>query len=472
VNAALDDYRWLATRRGFEELLILTVGNEAVAPFRLNPFEVPAGVRVGSHIAGLLACFDAAFGLWDPLPAIYNRALRSAYARRGIASDTRAGADQQGNWPTLGDFVTEMRRQTESLDYAGEVRSNIIAASQLRAETLAEGACATTLDCVRSYPIGELLRRPTVLELAEIGDNEKEQTFLMALVLQTMTEYYKASRASGDLAHVTVVEEAHRLLGKPVAGGDVKEGNAQARAAQAFANTLAENRKYGEALVIVEQVPGKLVEDVYKNTNLKLMHRLPAEDDRKLIGATMRFSPDQERYASTLEPFTAFAYHSALDRPALVKLPDVRDDAARAVGLTRAPLATDTDLAATFRLTAQAVPDLDAAIAPFTECEGCQSRCMFRTRAATAVWPEQAAALKARVLAYPASEQQRRDWWRTTIADVRNVGAAAAPANLTPQQRLDYEACVMIHLCRQFWRRDILPWARLFRKNAEQSGAP
>jgi uncharacterized protein DUF87 len=471
VNSTLDDYRWLATRPGFEDMLVLTVGNEAVAPFRLNPFEVPPGVRVGSHIAGLLACFDAAFGLWDPLPAIYNRALRAAYSRRGIIQDTRSDGAPPGGWPTLGDFVAEMRRQTEALDYAGEVRSNIIAASRLRAETLAEGACATTLDCVRSYPISELLRRPVVLELAGVGDNEKEQTLLTALVLQTMTEFYKAGREGDGLAHVTVIEEAHRLLGKPIVGGDVKEGNAQARAAQAFANTLAENRKYGEGLVIVEQVPGKLVEDAYKNTNLKLMHRLPAEDDRRLIGATMRFSPDQERYASTLEPFTAFAYHDALDRPALVRLPNVRADAARTAGLDRAPLADDAHLATTFRRVAQEVPELDAAIAPYAECEGCRSRCLFRTRAAASAWPERAAELKQRVQAYPAGAQARSDWWRDTMTQVRSVGAAAAPADPTPQQRLDYDSCVLIHMCRQFWRRDILPWVRLFRERAEDQGA-
>lgn len=200
-----------------------------------------------------------------------------------------------------------------------------MAASRLRAESLAEGACGSTLDVTRSYPVAELLRRPVVLEPAAIGDNEKEQSLVTALILQTMTEHYKANRPGGSLSHVTVIEEAHRLLGRPLAqSGDAKEGNAQARAAQAFANTLAENLKYGEGVVIVEQVPGKLVEDAYKNTNLKVMHRLPAAADRELIGGTMRFSPDQERYAATLEPFHAFAHHDRLDRPALITVPDVR----------------------------------------------------------------------------------------------------------------------------------------------------
>ena len=471
VNSDQDDYRWLATQPGFEEMVVFTVGDEAVAPYRLNPFEVPAGVRISSHIAGLLACFDAAFGLWDPLPAIYNRSLRATYARRGIVPTDLAGPQHVGNWPTLGDFTVEIKKQTEQLDYSGEVRSNIIAASQLRAESLAEGACASTLDCARSYPIEELLRRPVVIELAGVGDNDKEQSLLMALILQTMTEHYKARRhPGGGLAHVTVIEEAHRLLGQPqAASAQAREGNAQARAAQAFANTLAENRKYGEGLVIVEQVPGKLVEDAYKNTNLKVMHRLPAEDDRRLIGSTMRLNDDQERYASTLKPFTAFAYHDSIDRPALVQAPNVRAEAAAAAGLAYAPLADAPELATRFQTLAVGNKGIDSALAPFVECEGCEHRCAFRSRAATAVQPEDGTALKGRVAEYPTTTVAQREWWRTTIEWVRGLSDAVPLLEATEAERADYEACVFVHISRRAWRRDSLPWIKLFRKHAGEA---
>ncbi len=396
VNSDLDDYRWLATRPGFEDLLVLTVGDETTAPLRLNPFEVPTGVRISTHTAGLMACFDAAFGLWDPLPSIYNRALRATYARKGLVPTDIAGPDHE--WPGLRDFIAEMRRQCEALDYSGEIRDNIVAASLLRAQSLAEGACGSTLDVARSYPVADLLNRPVVVELAAVGDNEKEQSLVTALTLQAMTEYYKANRGGGSLAHVTVIEEAHRLLGQPLAqSGDAKEGNAQARAAQAFANTLAENRKYGEGVVIVEQVPGKLVEDAYKNTNLKVMHRLPSAADRELIGGTMRFSPDQERYAAALAPFQSFVHHDRLDRPALVAVPNVRAQAAREAGLERAVLATPTQLGDRFHAFTASVPAAAKALAPFPECEGCRHRCAFRSRASTAVWPEHGKELRERV---------------------------------------------------------------------------
>jgi hypothetical protein len=472
VNSALDDYRWLATRPGFEDLLVLTVGNEDVAPLRLNPFEVPPGVRISSHIAGLLACFDAAFGLWDPLPIIYNRALRATYARRGFVSTDLARPEHRGTWPTLTDFVKEIRAQTERLDYSGEVRSNIIAASQLRAESLAEGACASTLDCQISYPMAALLGRPVVLELAEVGDNAKEQSLMMALILQTMTEYYKANRPeSGSLMHVTVIEEAHRLLGRPVAqNADAREGDAQARAAQAFADTLAQNRKYGEALVIVEQVPGKLVEDAYKNTNLKIMHRLPAEEDREVLGSAMTFSAEQQRYAAGLPPFTAFAHYDGLDRPALVRVPNVREDAAKEAGQPRAPLADDTALSQRFLTAAGTSPEIDVALAPFPECEGCRHRCAFRARAAAAVQPEHAAELKRRMKAFPKTASAQRTWWYDLISWVSSIANRLPLPPVTEghgvneSARSDFESCILVHIARNSFRAGgVLPWVKRFR---------
>ncbi|MFD3937549.1 ATP-binding protein [Streptomyces sp. NPDC058611] len=469
VNSTLNDYRWLATRPGFEDLLVLTVGDETIAPLRLNPFEVPSGVRISTHVAGLMACFDAAFGLWDPLPSIYNRALRATYARKGIVPTDIAGPDHVDNWPTLRDFITEMRKQCEQLDYSGEVRDNIVAASRLRAESLAEGACGTTLDVARSYPVEELLRRPVIVELAGVGDNEKEQSLITALLLQTMTEHYKANREGGDLAHVTVIEEAHRLLGHPAGhGGDAKEGNAQARAAQAFANTLAENRKYGEGIVIVEQVPGKLVEDAYKNTNLKVMHRLPSAEDRNLIGGTMRFSPDQERYAASLEPFQAFAHHDRIDRPALLRVPDVRAQAAAEAGVSRAPLASDAQLTARFQAFAGGSQAVDATLAPFPDCDGCQHRCAFRSRAATAVWPEHGSKLKERVVQYPKTRPEQATWWRDTADWVGTLAdTVPLPAQVGGSETAvtDYRACVFIHVARAAWQRNTLPWVRLYRDN-------
>ena len=78
---------------------------------------------------------------------------------------------------------------------------------------------------------------------------------------------------------------ADALLAGPNPDGRDPRGEAGAPAAHAV-EMFAEIRAYGESLVIAEQIPAKLVPDVIKNTAVKIVHRLPAADDRQAVGAT------------------------------------------------------------------------------------------------------------------------------------------------------------------------------------------
>ena len=94
VNSDTDDYRKLAAEPGFEALEVITVGDEAGAPLRFNPFEVPPGMLVGEHVTNLLACFTVAFGLGGPLPSIYLDALNLTYLRAGFLFERAASRSQ------------------------------------------------------------------------------------------------------------------------------------------------------------------------------------------------------------------------------------------------------------------------------------------------------------------------------------------------------------------------------------------
>ena len=89
-----------------------------------------------------------------------------------------------------------------------------------------------------------------------------------------------------------------------------------------FAGLLAEIRAYGEGLIIAEQIPARLVPDVIKNTAVKIVHRLPAADDREAVGATMNATPSQSRYLVTLPPGRAAVFSDGMDFPILVQVTD------------------------------------------------------------------------------------------------------------------------------------------------------
>jgi Helicase HerA, central domain len=352
VNADADDYRRLLGEPGFEAVEVITVGDEGGRPLRFNPFEVPKNVLVAEHVANLLACFKSAFGLWEPLPSIYQDALNRTYLTAGILASERSEGESR-RWPTTVEFMKAMLHVTKDLGYAGEVKANIEAASIRRAQQLAAGVSASAFLTDQPNRIERLLDHPVILELKSLGSGD-EQALMMALVLNAVTEHYQAVRgASQHLVHVTVVEEAHRLLARPGGGKAQEEAQAKEKAAEAFAQTLAENRKYGEGVVIVEQVPTKLVEDAVKNTNLKVLHRLSAEEDRRYVGATMGFDEAQLRFATRLQRGEALVYS---------------DEMAEAMEISVTPALTS----------AFPGPVGTVAEAPFSACDLCPARCRYR----------------------------------------------------------------------------------------------
>ncbi|WP_238010144.1 hypothetical protein KZZ52_05495 [Dactylosporangium sp. AC04546] len=485
VNAQLDDYRWLATLPEFDDLLIFTVGDDDVAPLRLNPFQVPDGATVSSHVSNLLACFEAAFGLWDPLPFLYRRALVETYRRRGFHAAHRAAPADGERWPVLPEFAGVLAEVVEQLGYAGETHANIDAAARLRAEALIEGACGTTLNCRRSYDIGTLMRRPVVFELAGVGDNAKEQSLITLLLVTAMRGWYRQHRRSGDAPHVVLLEEAHRVFPRAAARtgqGDQKEGNAQALAAERIAQGLAEDRKYRQSYLLIDQQVGKVAEDAYKITNLKIMHRTAAAEDRELLGQTMAMHDDQVRAAAALRPFEAIVSHNALDQAVLVAVPDVRAADAAERGLEEAPLADDDALRERFAAWRAAEPAVEEALAPFGECFECRHRCAFRPRAEAVLGgaPGREAAGELFASAGPAMGSEA--WFETMPARLASLGGAppAPPSGVDLHRwEQDYRVCVFVHAFRvrfppAVWtandRSSSVYWARDVRKAVDRRG--
>ena len=86
------------------------------------------------------------------------------------------------------------------------------------------GSPASAFLTDRPNDIARLLDHPVILELKSLGSGD-EQALMMALLLNAVTEHCRSVRgASANLVHVTLVEEAHRLLAR--AEGEVRRGRA------------------------------------------------------------------------------------------------------------------------------------------------------------------------------------------------------------------------------------------------------
>lgn len=96
-----------------------------------------------------------------------------------------------------------------------------------------------------------------------------------------------------DLIHVTVLEEAHNLLRRTSMSQSQEGANLQGKSVEMITNSIAEMRTYGEGFIIADQSPELLDEAVIRNTNTKIVLRLPNKADRELVGTSMALNDAQ-----------------------------------------------------------------------------------------------------------------------------------------------------------------------------------
>ncbi len=213
-------------------LQVFTLGNETVAPFRLNPFEFPAGVPVGVHLDLLRSVFNVGFGMWTPLPQVLELCLHEVYLDRGweVTTNTndRLGPEDDRSlaFPTVSELLAKVDDVVERLGYDEEVSADIRAALRTRLNSLRSGAKGRMLDVQRSVELAQMLASPAVLELEGLGD-DNDKAFVMALLIARLAEERRVQGQSPRLRHLLVVEEAHRVLANPEGQRDQYEADAR-----------------------------------------------------------------------------------------------------------------------------------------------------------------------------------------------------------------------------------------------------
>lgn len=367
IEPAKAEYRGLIERQGFEDVLVFTLGDEATSPFRLNPFELLPGVRVETHISALKTCFNAALPQFGVLPSIVEEAIMRVYEEKDWQLTDRARPEDDRLFPTMRDMYATVIRVSEGRGYSGEVRDNIRAAAAGRIGSLLSGSKGRMFGCQRSIPMETLLKRPTILELDALNDNEK--ALAMMFLLTHLREYCKINRSSSDLAHVTLIEEAHRVLEDvPSVAGSEVAADTRAEAVRFFSGALAEIRAYGESILIAEQSPSKLAPDAIRNTNLKLAHMLMDGQDRDTISQAMIMDEEQKNYLGKLQVGQAALFMTGYEKATFVQVP-----LAKGSGYNE-------------RLSEQSVESHmqpfrqahTAAYLPFDGCRFCGSPCRYR----------------------------------------------------------------------------------------------
>ena len=281
---------------------------------RLNPFQpcAPVGVplNIQGHLDALASLLTASVSMGEVLPLLMKEALQDLADNalgpdpatgRPIANSNQADPALIQAYPGFSELLDVVRALMESRGYAAENHQNITAAMETRIKSLLQGWKQDFFDAPSSTPGEELFGRKAIINLIGI-ESDEDKAFFMSLILRTLSEYRSASYYLP--APVPQGASVRRQADAPDGGGGGPPADRPALHPSGRCQSPGSHRRHvqqyaprdpkmGEGLMIVDQQPSQLIPDAIKDTDLKIIHRMPSLDDRRAVGNCMGLNQEQ-----------------------------------------------------------------------------------------------------------------------------------------------------------------------------------
>ncbi len=345
IEPAKDEYvRWaIRQKQAGHNVNIFMPGvkaldGERIQQLKLNPFQPAAidgaPIDMMTRCEQLTALINASLPTSDVLPVIIDEAFFSYLQRQPFGDDFLQGEMAQlEDYPKLDGVLPVARAMLKARGYSEEVSNGLAAALETRFAYLTRGKRGDILNVRHATPWHQLFNETTVINLSKIA-NAKDRALIMSLILLALYEYrisayqydpnYQRRAQENKLLHLTVVEEAHNVLTRPTAEQS-GTGNPQQVVADLFGNMLSEIRAYGQGMMVVDQVPTRLIPDVLKNTTIKICHRLAAAEDAQAMADALALRHEQKDIIPTLAQGNAIIASDRDDAASWVRIrrPDI-----------------------------------------------------------------------------------------------------------------------------------------------------
>lgn len=285
----------------------------------INPFSFPEGVHVLEHMNRLVEIFNVCWPMYAAMPAIMKDAIQRAYIAAGWDVVKSENLFDERLFPTFNDVLEKVREVLRTSDYSADNKGDYTGALVTRLNSLTngiEGQIFSPDEC----PSEELFDHNVIIDLSRVGSSETKALIMGILVLKLQEYRMEAPTPNSLLHHVTVLEEAHNLLRHTSTEQSTDSANMLGKSVEMLANAIAEMRTYGEGFIIADQSPGLLDMSVIRNTNTKIIMRLPDFSDRELVGKAAGLTDEQVIELSKLEVGVAAITQSDWLEPVLCKI--------------------------------------------------------------------------------------------------------------------------------------------------------
>ncbi len=284
---------------------------------KINPFSFPDDIHVLEHIDRLVELFNVCWPMYAAMPAVLKEAVERAYVSVGWNLDISENISGERIYPSFSDVLGKLTEVIDNSEFSDEVKSNYAGALLTRVRSLTNGINGRIF-AGNEIPGENLFDENVIIDLSRVGASDTKALIMGILVMKLQEYRVSQGGMNQELKHVTILEEAHNLLKSSGTSIGASEGaDLVGKSVEMLSNIIAEVRTYGEGFVIVDQAPGLLDASVIRNTNTKIILRLPDYSDRQLVGKAANLNDSQIDELAKLPVGVAAVYHNDWLEPVL-----------------------------------------------------------------------------------------------------------------------------------------------------------
>ena len=294
--------------------------NMNISPLlRINPFSFPKEIHILEHLDRLVELFNVCWPMYAAMPAVLKSAVEKSYEDCGWNLVESANIYGDDLYPNFADVARNVKSIIDSSEYDTENKGAYKGSLLTRLNSLTNGINGLIFTD-KEIPLEELFDRNVILDLSRVGSGETK-SLIMGMVVLKLQEYrMTSSDMNAPLKHITVLEEAHNLLKRTSTEQTSESANLLGKSVEMISNAIAEMRTYGEGFIIADQSPSLLDMSVIRNTNTKIIMRIPDITDRELVGKAANLNESQIDELAKLPCGVAAVYQNEWIQPVLCKI--------------------------------------------------------------------------------------------------------------------------------------------------------
>ena len=228
--------------------------------------------------------------MYAAMPAVLKEAVEKSYVDCGWNLTESTNTYGSNLYPTFSDVTRNIKIIIDSSEYDTDNKGAYKGSLITRLKSLTNGINGQIFT-TNEISNEDLFDKNVIVDLSRVGSTETKSLIMGLLVLKL--QEYRMNQGSSKLKHVTVLEEAHNLLKRTSVEQSSESSNLLGKSVEMLTNSIAEMRSFGEGFIIADQAPALLDMAVIRNTNTKIILRLPDQEDRELVGRAANLNDDQ-----------------------------------------------------------------------------------------------------------------------------------------------------------------------------------